>query len=248
MEVVMETKAYNSKLRAVLSIRNFNKVLEKHYEQMLEIESSLNELNNNATALIRAHSSPGSQERWDNIQSEMSKALTAINQVLKTAKEKVKYKNRSHSIELWERYDLFLQKFKETFQMAEVMGFEILPKSEHIHWRKDIINYEDTILPLIVSHAEACRVELEMIERYTPRELDFITQIVSEHIPDNFNFEDADKYEYEYLNALEEFKKEFRKEKNLWDKFLDILAGGTHQSPSERVMMQRWLNGEKQEL
>ena len=48
--------------------------------------------------------------------------------------------------------------------------------------------------------------------------------------------------------ALVNFKKEFKEEKNLWDRFLDILAGGTHQSPSERVMLERWIEGEKGDL
>jgi len=47
---------------------------------------------------------------------------------------------------------------------------------------------------------------------------------------------------------LKDFKKEFSEEKNLWDTFLDILAGGTHQSPSEHVMMERWIEGEKRDL
>ena len=43
-------------------------------------------------------------------------------------------------------------------------------------------------------------------------------------------------------------KYEFNKEKNLWDSFLDILADGAHQSPTENVMMSRWIEGEKGDL
>jgi hypothetical protein len=55
-------------------------------------------------------------------------------------------------------------------------------------------------------------------------------------------------YQKDYYKALVNFKKEFKEEKNLWDRFLDILAGGTHQSPSERVMLERWIEGEKGDL
>ena len=108
-------------------------------------------------------------------------------------------------------------------------------------------NFEEIVMPLIVSHADACKLELEMIEKYTPKELDEISQVITKLIPDDFTFEEADKYEKEYLKAVKELKKEFRKDKNLWDRFLDVLAGGTHQSPSERVMMQRWVDGEKED-
>ena len=89
---------------------------------------------------------------------------------------------------------------------------------------------------------------MQMIERYTPDELNTITKIIVDQIPLNFTYQEAVEYQNDYYKALVNFKKEFKEEKNLWDKFLDILAGGTHQSPSERVMMERWLDGEKGDL
>ena len=41
----MENKTYNSKLRALLSIRNLDKILNTHLEQMMEIEKQLDALN-----------------------------------------------------------------------------------------------------------------------------------------------------------------------------------------------------------
>jgi hypothetical protein len=144
-------------------------------------------------------------------------------------------------------FDIYENKLKKVYRFSEKLGYDILPRNAHKHWEKDVCNFEETIMPLIISHADACKLELEMIEKYTPKELDEITQVVVNLIPDDFTFEEADKYEQEYLNAVKELKKEFSKDKNLWDRFLDILAGGTHQSPSERVMMQRWVDGEKED-
>jgi hypothetical protein len=95
---------------------------------------------------------------------------------------------------------------------------------------------------------ESCRVLLQMIERYTPEELNSITKIIVAKIPLDFSYEEAVEYQNDYYKELVNFKNEFKEEKNLWDKFLDILAGGTHQLPSERVMMERWLDGEKEDL
>jgi hypothetical protein len=244
----MENEAYHSELRALLSIRNFNSALEKHYSQMLEIEGKLEEFHKSALAIIEAHSSTKSQEKWKNGLKEMNSSLKGINEVLNSAKEKVKNHDRSDSLELWKQFKLHLNNLKEGNKNLEDLGFEILPESEHIHWKKDVCNFEDTILPLIVSHAKACKTELQMMEKYTPKEIHNITQIILNHIPENFNFEEADKYEKEYMQAFGDFKNEFSQKKNLWDKFLDVVAGGTHQTPSERVMMKRWLEGEKGDL
>lgn len=100
----------------------------------------------------------------------------------------------------------------------------------------------------LVKHVESCRVLLQMIERYTPEELNSITKIIVDKIPLDFSYQEAVEYQNDYYKALVNFKNEFKEEKNLWDKFLDILAGGTHQLPSERVMMERWLDGEKENL
>lgn len=244
----MKNEVYHSELRALLSIRNFNSALEKHYSQMLEIEEKLEEFHKSALAIIEAHSSTKSQEKWKNGLKEMNSSLKGINEVLNSAKEKVKNHDRSDSSALWKQFKLHLNNLKEGNKNLEDLGFEILPESEHIHWRKDVCNFEDTILPLIVSHAKACKTELQMIEKYTPKEIDNVTQIILDHVPEDFNFEEADKYEKDYREAFEDFKKEFSPEKNLWDTLLDIVAGGTHQPPSERVMMKRWLEGEKGDL
>ena len=100
----------------------------------------------------------------------------------------------------------------------------------------------------MLQQVESCRVLLQFIEQYTPDELDAITQIIVDHIPLDFTYNEAIEYQKEYYKALANFRTEFIEEKNLWDKFLDILAGGSHQSPSERVMMERWLEGEKDDL
>lgn len=244
----MKNEAYHSELRALLSIRNFNSALEKYYSQMLEIEGKLEEFHKNALAIIEAHSSTESQEKWKNGLQEMNNSLNAINEILDAAKEKVKNHDRSDSSALWKEFDSHLNNLKKGNKKLENLGFAILPEREHIHWKKDVCNFEDSILPLIVSHAKACKTELQMMEKYTPKEIDAITQIILDHIPEDFNFEEADKYEEEYMQAFEDFKKEFSPEKNLWDTFLDIVAGGTHQPPSERVMMKRWLEGDKGEL
>jgi hypothetical protein len=112
----------------------------------------------------------------------------------------------------------------------------------------EFVKPEAPLVQSLVTHVASCRVLLQMIERYTPDELNAITKIIADQVPLDFTYEEAVEYQNDYYKALVNFKKEFKEEKNLWDKFLDILAGGTHQPPSERVMMERWLDGEKGEL
>jgi histone deacetylase complex regulatory component SIN3 len=89
------------------------------------------------------------------------------------------------------------------------------------------------------------RSTLENSKEYTQLEIDEIANNILAQLPPDYSIEDIKEYKKDYLIALNQIKKEFSQKKNLWDTFLDILAGGTHQSPEERVMLKRWIEGEK---
>ena len=91
---------------------------------------------------------------------------------------------------------------------------------------------EGVFLPMVVAYADACRVELLMLERYSAEELKKINEFIHNKIPSDFSDKEAIQYEQDYKSAVADFLNEFDKDKNLWDRFLDILAGGTHQLPS----------------
>ncbi len=244
----MENRTYNSELRALLSIRTFSKLLNKHYAQMILTEVDFDALNKQATSIIETHCTIAQQQIWVNSLEEVTKSITNIRQILKLAKQDIATNSNLNSLEFGELFDLRLTKLRQANKALAALGFSILPQSTHKHWEKDICNFEETVLPIFISYAKACSVELKMIKKYTPKELDVITEIILNDIPESFSFEEADKYEKDYYKAAVDLKLEFRQDKNLWDTFLDVLAGGANQSPSQRVMMQRWLEGEKQDL
>jgi len=92
------------------------------------------------------------------------------------------------------------------------------------------------------------RAAFEKNKKYTSLEIDEIANNILAKLPADYSREEIKEYEKDYLIALDDVKKEFSEKKNLWDDFLDILAGDTHQSASERVMMSRWIDGEKGKL
>ncbi|MBL0358045.1 MAG: hypothetical protein IPP72_14755 [Chitinophagaceae bacterium] len=238
----------NPGLRALLSIRNLSITLEKDYAELLQIEASLQEINKNALLIIETNCSPEAIESWLATAREVDSAITGLNETLNVAKEKL-WKKEEHDLSgLWNQLALYLTLLKESCKKTVDAGFRLLPETSHPAWEKDFKQIEVPALQAVITHIESCRVLLQMIERYTPDELNKITKIIVDQIPLDFTYEEALLYQKDYYKALINFKKEFKEEKNLWDKFLDILAGGTHQSPSERVMLERWIEGEKGEL
>lgn len=128
------------------------------------------------------------------------------------------------------------------------MGVHVLPQSESVEWQREMRESEGVFLPMVVAYADACRIELLLLEKYSEEELTKINEFILRKTPSDFSDEEADQYELAYKSAVADFLHEFDHDKNLWGRFLDILAGGTHQLPSERVMLERWKVGEKRGL
>ncbi len=230
---------HNHQLRTLLSIRRFSAGLQEHSDQLKQIENDLSELSKNSSALLGADCEVEAHEKWKTALDKINSAVLTINMLLNSANKKVEQKDRSDSSVLWRQIEEQIGKLEESCKDMEDLGFELLAESEQKHWKTNVLNFQESILPLYVSHAMAYKVELQMIEKYTPEDLNKVTQTILKNIPDNFTFEEAEKYEREYLKAMDDLEKEFGEEKNLWDTFLDILAGGTHQTPAERVMLNR---------
>lgn len=241
-------KSHNPGLRALLSIKHFADTLEKDYAKLLEFETELNELNHRALLIIEANVSPEAAAGWKDVILEINKTVRGINAALTSVKEKTVNNEKEGYLEFWKQLAAQEVELRSNYKDATNKGFELLPERIHPHWEKDFVTLATPLVESLVKHIDTCRVLLQMIVRYTPEELDAITKIIAEHVPLDFNYEEAMEYQNDYYKALINFKKEFKQEKNLWDKFLDILAGGTHQPPSERVMMERWLDGEKGDL
>ncbi len=246
-EAVSSARSHNPGLRALLSIKKNTATLEKAYAELLQTESELDELNKNGLLIIKANTSPEATAQWNSHLQEADKVVTGINDILVAAQEKIAQNEKEGYSDLWKKLSLHITALKNNSKNAADSGLTLLPEAIRAKWDKEFVKPETFLMESLISQMESCRVLVQVIERYTPDELNSLTQIIVDHVPLDFTYEEAKEYQNDYYKALVNFKKEFKKDKNLWDKFLDILAGGTHQLPSEGAMMERWLDGEEAE-
>ena len=239
---------HNPGLRALLSIKNFGEALTKDYERLLQIEKDLEELSSAGLSIIETNTGSEAAESWKLTAATTINAVTGIKDILNTAKDNIEKKETAGFTELWLQLGLQVDQLKKVAKNATSSGYKLLPETQFINWENGFAQPEELLVQSLVQHVDYCRVLLQMIERYSPDELNKITKLIVDQVPANFTYEEAIVYQKDYYKALVNFKKEFKEDKNLWDRFLDILAGGTHQSPSERVMLERWIEGEKGDL
>jgi hypothetical protein len=244
---ISSAKIYNPGLKALLSINKNTATLEKTYAELLQIESELDELNKNGLLIIETKTTPEEAAIWKLVLQEVIKAVTGINEILTASIEKATQKENDVNLDRWQQLTLYITALKAYSKKAADSGSAMLPEAIGPEWEMEYVNPETTLVESLVARVESSRILLQIMERYTPGELNSLDQIIANHIPADFTYEEALEYQKDYYIALLNFKQEFKNDKNLWDKFLDILAGGTHQLPSEGAMMERWLDGEESE-
>lgn len=247
-ETIDDIKNHNPGLRALLAIKKHTVTLAKDMTKLLQLESQLDELYKKGLQIIATNSSPQSIAIWKGEFLKVNNAVKGINDSLSSAKIMIDQNIKDGYTEIWKQLAVHVSALKDSSENATNKAFILLPEAIQTEWETAFVKLEKPLVQSLLTHVESCRVLLQIIEQYTPDELNAITKIIVDHIPLDYTYDEALEYQKDYYKALENFKKEFKQEKNLWDKFLDILAGGTHQAPSERVMMERWLDGEKGDL
>ena len=69
--------------------------------------------------------------------------------------------------------------------------------------------FKNRILTMFSSNADTCRIELQLIEKYTPDELEIISQILNDQNIKNFQLNNNQSFEEDYLLAYDELQTEF---------------------------------------
>ncbi|WP_046757518.1 hypothetical protein [Kordia jejudonensis] len=242
----MKEQDFNPVITAIVSIRKLAKALRGNWSDMIkngnELEASLTHLD----TLVVSFGNDQTKQDWNVEMTEYKTNLAALKTIMDTVQAQTKAKNSEGITASWSSYKQYVTVVERTFNKLASIGKRSLPEIEienwQLHWSK--IN---AIHTTITQEAEACLLQLNMIENYTPKEVDELSATILKYIPLHYSQSEAKQYTDEYMQAYTAIKREASQKKNLWDKFLDMLAGGIEQTPAERVMMQRWVDGEKGE-
>lgn len=164
--------------------------------------------------------------------------------ILERIEEKFKNRDAANLVKDWEMTDYYKDLIMTSMDQLKEGGDVIfvgenLQKWNH-HWA-EVFKALDNILSI----AETYKLKLRIMETLEPGEVDALTMDIIQHIPLHYSEEEAGEYEKEYLEAYYELKASQSKKKNLWDKVMDILAGGIEETPAHRVQMRRWMEGAK---
>ncbi|MEP5338560.1 MAG: hypothetical protein ABJQ50_02480 [Algibacter sp.] len=147
----------------------------------------------------------------------------------------------------WGKNIIYSNEVKSCLNTMYQLGLNQIQSTSKQSWIEQWKEVFDSYNKIAVI-SDGCKIRLALIESCAPEEIDEFTETLLKHLPISYSIDEAAQYEKEYLESYDELKKQASQKKNLWDRILDILAGGTQTTPAQMVMMNRWVNGEKGEL
>ncbi len=234
----------NPKLRAVVSIRNLVLGLSNDWKTLKSLGAEIDESVHTASTTFINEAPVITHERWLTEMGRIEKNVLSLKSIMNQVVDSINNKRSEGLLELWNKHQTFSTDLLNRLNILHELGKVHLPERVQSTWSTSWEIIFDKFLA-IQQLVEGSSLHLSMISEFAPDEVDELTDTILKNMPVRYTIEEAFQYEKEYLEAYETLKQEAAQKKNLWDRFLDLLAGGVQQSPAERVMMQRWVNGEK---
>lgn len=236
---------YNPQLRTLMSIKDFGTGLESFKTKVQDSTQKLIKTYENGIVILETEGNKDFQNEWNDALNEVRVHSNHLNQYLEVAKEKSEQNSDFPFKTLWQEFEDRLKSLKVSAQKFENTGAKALPADKKEKWGNEFEIFETETEQEIEKNAKAVKLILQFMVRYSPQELDKISHIISETTPEGASLKEEKDYEAAFLKYLKQFQKEFEAKDNLFDTIMEILAGGVHPSPSERVMLDKWIDGEE---
>ena len=245
----MEDKNVNNKLRNAIKVRHLAEAISENWQQLANVNERVQNTLDDATAFIMINGKAAAKNKYTSGIKETSKSIEAVDEILVAVSTAVKANKRINPDENWDTLQLHLTAIENDFSAYESYPKEYFQDCNYKDW-KDIWKVIKSSLLAVRGISESAYIKARMMNDFNKDELDTLTTSILKNIPKSFSITDADKYEKEYLQAIVDIEKEANQKANLWDRFLNLLAGSIpfKQTPAERVMMERWVDGEKGDL
>ncbi len=240
----MERKEFNPIIEAVVSIRQYALSVSDNWSSMKALAALLKEDMDKATGMVNMYGSDATKQQWASEHIDYNASRSHLEEIMQFVISRIKEKSTEGLTARWNDYPGHVSKMEASYQKMKRIGKSSLPENKRREWDelwKRIMDSHKSI----VREAKAIGIQLGLMEKCTPDEIDELSDTILKNLPLSYSTNDTLKYTEEYMVAYAQLKKEASQKKNLWDRFLDVLAGGRQQTPAQRVMMQRWVDGEK---
>ena len=242
----------NKKFAAIIKLRHLTNAIQTNWEMLGKTKDSVNSLLDDARAMLLEMGTVSGKTAFEGDYRQLQQTISLAQQQLDIFKQFIQSEKAPEQDmeKAWHVFNDAIGSAASVFaNIAKYPEKYFVNADAAANW-KDVWNVIHSNIHIVQGVGEAAYIKVKMMQNFQKAESEILLNTIAKHIPPSFNLLDANKYRVQYLQAVKEIEEEANKEDNLWDKFLNFLAGNIpfKQTPEERVMMRRWLEGERGEL
>ena len=242
-------KQINESLHAAIKLRHLTASAKNNWQILNNTKNFVQSIIAEANHLMSEYGSENGQKMYKRDYQNLSNELSSAQAQLDKFAAFIRLETKMDIEDAWNIFNKAQDEMSVIFSRISNYSGEAFTKAVSSDW-KDTWDVIKSNLYTVRGVGETAYIEVKMIAEFGRKDADELTARIVRHIPQSFNLLEADKYKADFLQAVKEIEEESGKKDNLWDRFLNFLAGNIpfKQTPEERVMMRRWLDGEKGEL
>ena len=243
----METN--NKNLETLIKLRHLSEGLNSNWEALNTAKVKVAHLLDEANNIVKMFGSDLGKSKFQGDVNLIASLRDKIESQLAYFKNKIESQSSSDSSEIYKDFLSNTESISSIFTKIGKYPDDYFSGMNSADWFGVWAVIQSNIYT-VQGIGHSAFVQLQMFENFSKQEIDDLTKEIIKYIPKSYHIEDAIQYKQEYMTALAQMEEEANKKDNLWDRFLNLLAGNIpfKQTPQERVMMMRWVNGEKGEL
>ena len=236
----------NTQLHTIIKLRHLKNASQNNWEMLSNTKGMVNAIISEAQQLMNNYGDNNAKEQFATDSKTLSTNINAIQESLNDFYQFIKDEKSIDIESSFHNFSKILNDTNKLFDSISSYSKDYFKEIDINEWR-EIWSVIKSNLTIIQGIGESAYIKSLMIKNFNKSEVDALTSEIVKHIPQSFNLLEADKYKQEYLQAVKEIEQESNAKENLWDRFLNVIAGAVpfKQTPEERVMMRRWLDGEK---
>ncbi|NLN33582.1 MAG: hypothetical protein GX159_08310 [Flavobacteriaceae bacterium] len=237
---------FEGKVKLLLSVRNFEESFAKHSENLQNYLSELVRNYERASDYLKEYAHPDLLKRSEDLINEIHVYANQCNRQLIALTEALLETNQVN-YEAWKDLEIHKSHLYESALHFENLGLNYFKEECLRHWETDFVILKSSFQEQIENELNTARFVLDFIGKYSREERQKVLGILKDTSADDVNWSDPKEQEAHFLKAIRQFQEEFEPKTNLWDSLMELLAGGVHPSPSERIMLEKWNDGEQKE-
>lgn len=238
-----------NKLEVLIKIRNLSKGLHSKWQLLDDAKLMTENMLKEAQTVIKLHGSEVGKDSFNQDLSKLKEQISKVDELLQKFKTYIDHPTSDNTEASFAKFEKVIDETFTIFNKISNYPVNYFTDISHVDWA-NIWSIIQSNIYAVQGIAQSSNIQLQMLKKFSNEEVDELTKTIFKFIPASFYMSSAIAYKNDYEQALNQMEEEANKKDNLWDRFLNFLAGNIpfKQSPQERVMMMRWIEGERGEL